>query len=396
MGKKARRRRSGLGYTTLNKIRLVHGGRPYFDELLGMIGQAREVIHLQVYIFDDDETGREIAHALIEAAKRGVRVYLLADGYASQHLPGAFIRNLEESGIHFRFFEPLFKSRNSYFGRRMHHKVFVADSRFAMAGGINISNHYNDLPDQRAWLDFALHMEGEIASELCRICQKIWQGYLTGERLNLCHEFQFSTDIKPSEKCQVRVRRNDWVMKRNQVSRSYIEMFRRASDSITMMSGYFIPGPIIRKYMRKAAARGVKIRLILAGMSDVRISKNAERFMYDWLLRNNIEVYEYKPCVLHGKVAVYDRQWATIGSYNLNIISAYASLELNIDINNAPFAETLDDELEKIIREESILISEENFKMHRGFLNKLMERVSYSLVRLLFYLFTFNFKQRDN
>ena len=73
-------------------------------------------------------------------------------------------------------------------------------------------------------------------------------------------------------------------------------------------------------------------------MSDVMVAKNAERYMYNWLFRNDIEIYEYKPCVLHGKVAVYDRAWATIGSYNVNIISAYASLELNIDINNSKFA----------------------------------------------------------
>jgi cardiolipin synthase A/B len=148
--------------------------------------------------------------------------------------------------------------------------------------------------------------------------------------------------------------------------------------------------------MRKAAARGVRIRLILAGLSDVRISKNAERFMYSWLLKNNIEIYEYKPRILHGKVAVYDRQWATIGSYNLNIISAYASLELNIDVNNSGFAENLNDELEKIIREDCVLISKENFTKHHGILNRLRERISYSLVRLLFYLFTINFKQRDS
>ena len=396
MGRSPRRKRSGEGYTSLNKIKLVHGGRTYFDQLLTMIREAEQIIQLQVYIYDNDETGREVTSALIAAARRNVQVFLMADGYASQHLSAAFIRELEEAGVHFRFFEPLFKSRHSYFGRRLHHKVIVTDNRFAMVGGINISNHYNDLIDQPGWLDFALHMEGQIVHTLCRVCQKIWQGYLPAERLSLCRENKNPLVPGPQEECQLRVRRNDWVMKRNQVSRSYIEMFRKANEEIIMMSGYFLPGPIIRKNMRKATARGVKIKLILAGMSDVMVAKNAERFMYNWLFRNGIEVYEYKPCVLHGKVAVYDRKWATIGSYNVNIISAYASLELNIDVNNSHFAGMLNNVLEKIIQDDCVLITKEDFQLRNGILNKIWDRLCYWFIRFLFYLFTFNFKQRDN
>jgi cardiolipin synthase A/B len=390
-----KRRKAGMGYTTRNKIKLVRGGRPYFDQILEMIKDAREIIQLQVYIYENDETGKEVSSALISAAKRNVQVYLMADGYASQGLSKTFIRELESAGIQFRFFEPLFRNRHSYFGRRLHHKVIVVDNRYAMAGGVNISNHYNDMPKQAGWLDFALHMEGEIVKELCRICQKTWQGWLAAKPLSLCKENHIAPDIKPNEDCSIRVRRNDWVMKRNQVSRSYIEMFRKANDHIIMMSGYFLPGRMIRKNMKKAVRRGVKIKLILAGMSDVMVAKYAERYMYGWLFKNNIELYEYKPCVLHGKVAVYDRQWATIGSYNVNDISAYASIELNIDVNNADFAAMLDQTMEKIIQKDCLLITKENFDMQNGILNRIWEQVCYWFVRILFYLFTINFRQQD-
>jgi len=388
--------RQEFGYIPHNKTKLIRGGAPYFDQLLHLIDNAREIIHLQVYIYDDDETGKRVTHALTEAAKRKVSVYLMADGYASQKLSKAFIKQLSEAGIHFRFFEPLFKSKNSYFGRRLHHKVIVVDNRLAMVGGINISNHYNDMPGQNAWLDFALLMEGKIVHEICKVCEKIWRGYLNGKRNILCRENKHPVDIRDGEDAQLRVRRNDWVMKRNQISRSYIEMFRRASDQIIMMTGYFLPGPVIRKNLKKAAGRGVKIKLILAGISDVRVAKNAERFMYGWLFRHNIEIYEYKPCVLHGKVAVYDNIWATIGSYNVNIISAYASLELNIDINSPDFSSMMQSNLEQIIRNDCIQITKEDFGAHHGILNKIWERICYNFIRLLFYLFTFNFKQRDN
>ena len=389
------RRRIVYGYTTRNKIKLVHGGRPYFDQLLRMIDDAKEIIQLQVYIYDNDETGKEITEALIAAAKRNVRVYLMADGYASQHLSKNFIREVETAGIHFRFFEPLFKSRNSYFGRRLHHKVIVVDNQSSMVGGINISNHYNDRPDKPGWLDFALHMEGEITRDICRVCQNIWNGNQKMNPVMLCAEIPFQYNFKPHADCQLRVRRNDWVTNKNQVSRSYLEMLRKAQNQIIMMSGYFIPGPIIRKQMKKAVRRGVKIKLILAGISDVKVAKYAERYMYSWVFRNNIELYEYKPCVLHGKVAVYDSQWATIGSYNLNIISAYASIELNIDINNPEFAGKLNDTMEKIIQEDCRKVIKENFNKHNGLFSRIGEIVCYWFVRMLFYLFTFNFKQRD-
>jgi len=391
-----RRSKSGVGYISQNKVELVRGGRQYFEKLLQMINQAEEVIHLQVYIYDDDETGKEVTEALTAAAKRRVSVYLMADGYASQKLSKKFIHEVEDAGVHFRFFEPLFRSRNSYFGRRLHHKVLVTDNRFALVGGINISNHYNDLPGDPGWLDFALHMEGAIVKELCRICQKIWTGYLPNIRLNLCRDNQHALNISPEEDSLLRARRNDWITKRNQISRSYIEMFRRANEQIIMMSGYFLPGPVMRRNMKKATRRGVKMKLILAGISDVSVAKNAERFLYHWLFKHNIEIYEYKPSVLHGKVAVYDGSWATIGSYNLNIISAYASIELNIDVSDAGFASTLQATLEKIIINDCVRITKEDFTMHNGILNRIWERICYLFIRFLFYIFTFNFKQRDN
>ena len=97
-------------YTTLNQVKLIRGGKEYFDVLLHLINTAKESIHLQSYIYDDDETGRLVADALKEAVKRKVEVYLVADGYASQVMSKSFIFQLRKAGIHFRFFEPIFKS----------------------------------------------------------------------------------------------------------------------------------------------------------------------------------------------------------------------------------------------------------------------------------------------
>ena len=116
---------------TKNKVRLVRGGKEYFDILVELINKAQDTVHLQTYIYEADETGNTVADALIQAAGRNVAVYLLVDGYASQGLPTLFIDKLVDAGVHFRYFEPLLKSRNFYFGRRLHSKVLVVDSTWA-------------------------------------------------------------------------------------------------------------------------------------------------------------------------------------------------------------------------------------------------------------------------
>ena len=160
-------------FTQHNQVSLIRSGKQYFDKLVQLIDDAKIIIHIQSYIFDDDETGNQVADALKNAAKRKVEVYLMADGYASQVMSQSFIDDMREAGIQFRFFEPLFKSKYFYFGRRMHHKIAVFDSKCALIGGVNIANRYNDLPGEPAWLDFALYTEGEIAKEICLLAGRV-------------------------------------------------------------------------------------------------------------------------------------------------------------------------------------------------------------------------------
>ncbi len=387
--------RASPGYSALNKVKLIRGGKEYFDLLLHLINQASESIHLQTYIFDDDETGILVADALKAAAKKNVQVYLLADGYASQVMSKKNIDELRVSGIHFRFFEPFFKSKNYYFGRRMHHKVFVADAKFAIVGGVNIANRYNDLPGDPAWLDFALFAEGDIARELCVLCWKTWKNFPVKMGITPCEEKQLVFDFKETEKSLIRMRRNDWVRRKNEISASYIEMFRHAQSDITILCSYFLPGKIIRRLLSNAAKRGVRIKVITAGPSDVMMAKRAERWLYDWLLRNKIELYEYQPTILHAKIAVCDGEWFTIGSYNVNNISAYASIELNLDVRNTDFAKQVEQKLETIIQNDSILITKKEHAQSRNIFKQFIRWCSYEIIRVVFYLLTFYFKQRN-
>jgi cardiolipin synthase A/B len=383
--------KSVAGYTIGNRVRLVRGGEQYFNELLGIINDAKESIHLQTYIYDEDDTGRKVGEALAAAAKRNVQVYLIADGYASRAISAGFIKFLTDSGVHFRFFEPVFKSRSFYFGRRLHHKLIVADAAIAMVGGINISNHYNDMPGHPGWLDFAVLVEGPIARELCLLSCKTWKGFQQGQNVTTC--VNRNPDFAGDDGNMVRMRRNDWVNSRNQISRTYTQMLASSKSHIIILCSYFLPGNIIRNRLRRAAKRGVKVTLIVAGKSDVKIAKNAERWMYDWLLRHNIEICEYQANVLHGKIAVCDTEWLTIGSYNINDISAYASVELNLDIKNAAFAKEVERTLQKIIQEDCVLITSENHAKSKNAFTQFFRWCSYQIFRATFFLFTFYFKQ---
>ena len=172
-------------------------------------------------------------------------------------------------------------------------------------------------------------------------------------------------------------------------------MLRNASKDITILCSYIVPGRVIRKHMGAAAKRGVKIRIITAGVSDVMISKYAERYLYDWMLRYNMELYEYQPTVLHGKIAVCDSRWMTIGSYNINNLSAYASIELNINVINEPFAGNVEDVLNEIIKQDCRQITTEYHQRTRNIFKQFLRWLSFQFLRMMFYLFTFYFKQRD-
>ena len=381
-------------YTAINEVKLIRGGKDYFVALLQLIEKARETIHFQSYIYTEDETGRLVADALKKAVKNKVEVYLMADGYASQKLSASFIAELKSAGINFRFFEPVFKSSNFYFGRRMHYKVVVVDATHALVGGVNIANKYNDMPGKPAWLDFALLVTGEVSMDLCIQCKKTWKGYQVSNKIAACRNNLFDLEIQSKNICEVRMRCNDWVWRKNEISRTYFEMLSKATIQVTILCSYFLPGKKMRRQMELAIKKGVTIRIIAAGPSDVILSKYAERWLYNWLLRLGIELYEYQLNVLHAKIAVCDNQWMTIGSYNINDISAYASMELNLDVRNTSFATNAGETLQQLITNDCVRITHENLLKTTNVFKQFVRWLSYQLIRVVIYLFTFYFKQR--
>lgn len=383
---------SFAAYTIRNRVQLVYGGKDYFNTLLEIINNAKHCIHLQFYIYENDETGWLITHALIEAAQKKIDVYLQVDGYASQGISKKMAAELKAAGVNLKWFEPLFRSKHFYFGRRLHHKVVVADGLYSLVGGVNVCNRYNDMPGEPAWLDTALYCEGEASFALHHICRDMW-GDKNLSSIDTSHIETFCDNIPEDEQIMVRVRRNDWVNRKNQIWKTYYDIFSKAEKKITIMCSYFLPGRLFRKKISQAVKRGVHVKVILAGRSDIMMAKHAERYLYDWLLRNKIEIYEYQETVLHAKLAVYDGRKVTIGSYNVNNISAYASLELNMEVQNHSFAAYVDNEMEQIMNDHCKLITRENYTSSTNIFKRIWQRFCYSFINNVLNLFTFYFRQ---
>jgi cardiolipin synthase len=373
-------------YTVHNTVEWIQSGKKFFDCLELLIDSAKNEIHLQVYIFASDETGIKITEALIRAAERKVQVFIIVDAYGSQTLSSVLIRRMQNAGINLKKYGELYSKGSFHIGRRMHHKIIVIDGLTSVVGGLNISNHYNDDAEGRAWLDFAVVMRGDISRRLQFVCRKRWSGWEFSfkARKKLLKIFESGDKIR--EGCPIRIRRNDFIRNKLDITISYREALRLSEKSLLLIGGYFLPGGRTRRLMRKAIDRGVEINVVVSEKSDVQILIYARRYLYAWLIRNGIGVYEYKPSNVHGKVLIADEKWTTIGSYDLNNLSTYSNIELNVDINDQNFAKSLSKHIHGIMASECKKVTEENFKAQKSPLPKFAMWVAYRFIKTLFVL----------
>ena len=364
----------------IKKIELVHSGEDYFSRLRNIISNAQSELHLQTYIFDNSSTALEIIDLLKEAALRNVKIYVLLDSYGSSSLSKETINGLTSCGINIRFFSPLFSSNTFYLGRRLHHKVIVADGTTTLIGGINISDKYRGSSTQEAWLDYAIQVENrELAKALEQLCRSI---YLKKRRNKIKPIFHID------ESTSIRILQNDWLKRKKEISRAYIKAIRNSKNEIIIVGSYFFPGRRLKSALQNASKRGVKTKLILSGISDIPLIKRATSYLYASLLKNNIELYEWNKSVLHGKVAVIDKEWSTIGSFNLNYLSVYGSIEMNVGIRSSGFTEKVVTHLYQVI-DQCEKITYETLETRNRFFTRVMNWVSYRIVRAALIIVTY-------
>ncbi len=370
-------------FSSAETIVLVHSGDDYSSRLEGIILSAKTEIHIQTYIFEIDTIGKKILKALEKAASQGVKIYILIDGFGSFSFPIETMNELEKNNIGIRVFSPFFSANSLYIGRRLHHKIIVVDAEIALIGGINISDKYYGTPNTTPWLDYALQINDEkIAKLLEELCRDIYF------KKRIIRRKEIKTIFETTKKIYINVLQNDWLKRKNEIFKSYITNIGNAKKEIIIVGSYFLPGRKLANTLKKASEKGVTVKLILSGISDIPMARRASCHLYSKLLQYNIELFEWKNSVLHGKVAVIDNHWTTIGSFNLNNLSSYASIEMNVSIISAEFSNKFHLHLEKIMTD-CEKITPETLKLRAGFSAKLINWASYWVTRIIEIIITY-------
>ena len=369
-----------------NQVELIRSGNCFFKKLKGIIDTAAHEIYLQCYILKDDETGKGIIESLIRATQKGVKVWILLDAFGSNDLHHNTLDKLKKAGIEVLFYGRFYLNGKVHFGRRLHHKIISIDGIRAIVGGINISNDYNDIRKNPPWLDFAVEVSGPIAGKLHSICRKFQVRTLRQYSIQNFKSKQLHKSPVFENASLVAIVQNDYRRGKNQIAKTYRQAIRQATTSIDIAGAYFLPGRRMRNFLKEAIAKGVKIRLIFPGKSDVWLAAHARTYLYDWLLRNKIEIYEYQPANVHAKVLLTDSSFISIGSFDLNNLSTYSNIELNLNIHDFNLGNQIMKEFDAIINNECKRITSAVHQQHENWWGKLISWGSYRLVKSLFYL----------
>ncbi len=333
-------------YLSNNDIELLETGLELFPAMLSAIAGAQYEIYFETYIFADDETGRQVEQALIDAGRRGVRVRVVTDWWGTgdkqcTRLGLAFA----EAGVRYRVFNRWFKRGVA----RTHRKITLVDREVAFVGGININDDWfcdydcsRRLPAPR-W-DFAVEVRGPLVAPILHEVQAQWArvGHLgLLKRIGLFREMQKRQEHGHGEKPMVAgfvVR--DSLRNRRTIQRAYLQAIGRAKKSVLLVNPYFAPGHKFRRALAVAAQRGVEVKLLI-GVGEILLQDMVARSFYPKLLASGVRVYEYRKTQLHAKVAVVDDDWSTVGSSNCDGLSLFLNQEANVVVKDARFAASM-------------------------------------------------------
>lgn len=329
-------------------IHLFVEGDEYFDYYVHLIDRATHSIHLQTYIFEMDQFGSRVHAALIRAAQRGVQVCVLIDNIGSLNFSVEAEEALRRNSVLFQRFNEFSYKRIFRIGRRLHHKLLLVDAQHALVGGINVTHSdYNHEEQKRHQLDFAVELQGPVVLELTRYGQSIFRKSY-GHKIDLVKIPPSILETHSSD-IILKISINDWIYRRWQIARTYSKLIKEAKNEITIVNAYFFPRRKFKKQLVAAAQRGVRVRLILPKISDWPSYILASEYLYSYFLKHDVEIYQWKKSVLHGKMATVDGHFTTIGSFNLNYTSYQQNLEMNVDVLSTQVTQQWDKTLNHLI-----------------------------------------------
>ena len=351
-----------------NQVDLLEGGDALFERMRLAIDAAVGDIWLATYIFDDDPAASAVAEALKRAAARGVAVHVVVDGFGCIGTLGGVRRLFADSDVRLQVFRPL----DRWIAwlqpgqlRRLHQKLCVCDEKVAFVGGINIIDDRHDM--NHGWsdvprLDFAVEIRGPLVAAVHATSRAMWaRAHLwrswrdevaaiarsarpAKKALSVLRELRGATTapvVEDKTPMQAAFIVRDNLRQRRAIERNYVEAIRHARTRVDIAVPYFYPGQAFRRALRRAARRGVRVRLLLQGKVDYRFAGLAAQVLYAQLRAAGVRIYEYTPAFLHAKVAVVDDDWATVGSSNIDPLSLLLNLEANVVVRDPGFASTL-------------------------------------------------------
>jgi cardiolipin synthase len=328
-----------------NHFTLLENGEAYYPRVFEAIANAKQEVLVETFILFEDEVGLALQRVLIEAARRGARVELTVDGYGSPDLSASFISALQEAGVRLHVIDP----RPTVLGvrtnllRRLHRKLVVVDREIGFIGGLNFSIDHLEKSGPESKQDYAVEARGPIVLDFYRLMEASlyparpsWQARWAERRFS----WRSTRAARPAGDGLAMLIYRDNDRHRDDIERHYRVAFRAARHEVILANAYFFPGYRLLREMRNAARRGVQVHLILQGKADKSIARWAAVSLYDYLMRAGVHIHEYRTRPLHGKVAMMDDRWVTVGSSNLDPFSLSLNLEANVialdaDLNRA-------------------------------------------------------------
>lgn len=366
-----------------NAVSLLENGEQYFPALEAAIDRAAREIFVQVYIFEDDETGRRIAAALERAAARGVAVRVMVDGFGSRSFVTLLMPRLQEHGVQVLIYRRdvrlLLLRRHRL--RRLHRKVIVIDGREAFVGGINIVDDFTPGGPPHPRYDYAVHVKGPVLASIVNSMHRLWRLVAWASFRRRQHQPLLArARIEAAGQIRAAFVVRDNLRFRHAIEDAYLAAIGRAQREIVIANAYFFPGRRFRQALTDAAERGVHITLLLQGIADHPLQRYATRALYPYFMSRGVRLFEYNLSHLHAKVAVVNGEWATVGSSNIDAFSLLLAREANVVIEDSGFATQLRERLEHAICNGATELRPTDWRRLSLF-QRALNWVSYQLVR---------------
>lgn len=310
-----------------NEFRIYSYGADLFADMLAEIDAAREFIFIESYIWKADEIGQEFKRRLVQKAREGVRVYVIFDEFGNLVVPSDFKSFPPE--IHLLRFTPINRIWHVFDPRRYsldHRKVLVVDGHVGFLGGYNIGSLY-----ATHWRDTHLRVVGSAAHDLADSFMDFWNAH--SARRNAIH-MRFPLSFDPT----ISLRDNNALRLTFPIRDMYMAAINRAQKSILLTNAYFIPDHVLLGSLVEAAQRGVEVHILVPWTSNHILADWVSRGYFSHCLENGIHIWGYRNAMIHAKTCVVDDIWLTIGTANLDRLSAVGNYELNIEVYSQAMA----------------------------------------------------------